>query len=260
MRARERDPAAAILVPGEPAVEVSLVADLEGGEVTPADAANDRAGLGGGQAGPVRGEVDADDELGPGGVGEGARRAQPALRDAVVDPAGRHHTRRRPPRLVAAVAADPEHGRLSRVEVLDQRDEDRVDRARVAAGVDVQGADLDREPEKAGRQGRPRGLARHLRGHDRKRWGHVGGGRASPQSRQGKRECCQDPDAPCVAVHAPIVAHAPGARGDNTMRRRASAGRFTLSIMDPRRPRTSRPTRKPPRTRASRSRPSPTSS
>ena len=55
--------AAAVAVPGEGAVQVGLVADLERLDVAAADAATAARGLGGRDRRPAGGEVDAEDQL-----------------------------------------------------------------------------------------------------------------------------------------------------------------------------------------------------
>ncbi len=81
--------------------------------------------------------------------GERVRDAQPAVGQAVVDAAGRHHAPDRPPGPVGAVTADPDHRRLARGKPLEQRDQHRVDRERVTSRVLVTAPGIRTRPRRS---------------------------------------------------------------------------------------------------------------
>ena len=139
------------LVPRKHLVQLGLVADLERLDVFGADAGAVRVGLGRGLRRAVVLQVDAQDQLRAGLDGEGPGSGEPALGQRVGDAGAGRHARKRPPRAVGAVAADPQHRRLTRRDVPDQRHEHRVDRAGIRPGVVAHGRELEREADETGR-------------------------------------------------------------------------------------------------------------
>ncbi len=221
------DVAKPVSVPSERPVEVGLVADLERRDVAAADPLDQCLRLGRRQRRAVAGEVDAQDQLRPEVGGQGPCGPHPPLRQRVADPAARDHAAHRPPRPIRAVASDPQHRRLPRVEVADQLHHHRVDRERVAAGVLVDGLVLERQAEETGWQC----LARRAVTDCRRQRRHLG--RGSPGA---GRHYQQRPDRrhglyPCSAAkHAIMVAYAcpqlPSSfeYGTNTRARRDARG------------------------------------
>ncbi len=193
---------AAVGVPGEDAVEVRLVADLQGVDVPATDAGEKRPPLGGGDAGPAGGQVDPQDQPGVEVGGQGLRGAQPALGDGVVDAARRDHPPLWPPAPVGAVAADPHHRRLAGRQAGDKLEQNRVDRERIATGVLVQRPVLERHADEARRHR----LAAGGRGDGRgERVSERARGRAEHESeRRHQGEAC------AAAKHAGMVAHREG--------------------------------------------------
>ncbi len=206
--AGEHDSSPPVAVPGELAVEVGLVADLECGEVRSTDPLNDGPGLLGRERRSAGGQVDPHDQLGPRRGGQRARRPQPPGGEPVGDSAWRNHAADRPPGLIGAVSADPQDRRLAGVERPDQLHQHGIDGGRVTPGVDVQGPGLEREPQETRGHRRPRGGPGDLRGDH----GHLAArlisrARLRREYAEEKREGRNDADAPSATVHGLIVPH-----------------------------------------------------
>ena len=117
VRPREDDVPAAVAVPGKRPVQVGLVADLERLDVVRADPLHDRpapraTAIAGRPLARLMPMISVSAER----ADECERRAKPASRQRVVDPAGRDHPPDRPPGRIGAVTADPEHRRAGRAQ------------------------------------------------------------------------------------------------------------------------------------------------
>src|SRR5689334_8154627 len=136
-------------VPRKDAVQVGLIADLEGVDEPPPDSGEQSATLSGGEGSPPGSQVDTEDQPGPGGAGHRLCGAHPPGSERVIEAGRRDHPPERPPGPVRTVATDAYDRRLTGDQALEQLDEDGIDGQRIAAGVLVQRAVLERDADEA---------------------------------------------------------------------------------------------------------------
>ena len=133
--------------PGEGAVQLGLVAELEPLDLGRADAVDERLRLGRRHARAARLQVDTEDQLRAERRGQAVQHRDVIRGQRVVDAGRLTHPDHWPPGPVGAVATDAQDRQLSGVEIPDQLEEDRIHRRRIGAGVGGHRGVLKREAD-----------------------------------------------------------------------------------------------------------------